>query len=105
MERLAELGVTTGCATGPARYCPHDSVTRAQMATFLTRAFDLDPASSFGFVDTEGNTHVASIDALAAAGVTAGCATGPPGTAPTIRLPGLRWPRSSPGLSPPVRCR
>ena len=71
------LGVTTGCAAGPARYCPHDSVTRAQMATFLTRAFDLGAASSFGFVDTEGNTHAASIDALAAAGVTAGCAAGP----------------------------
>ena len=77
VERLAVLGVTTGCATGPARYCPHDSVTRAQMATFLTRAFDLGAASSFGFVDTEGNTHAASIDALAAAGVTAGCATSP----------------------------
>ena len=77
VERLAVLGVTTGCAAGPARYCPHDSVTRAQMATFLTRAFDLGAASSFGFVDTEGNTHAASIDALAAAGVTAGCATGP----------------------------
>ena len=77
VERLAVLGVTTGCATGPARYCPHDSVTRAQMATFLTRAFDLGAASSFGFVDTEGNTHAASIDALAVAGVTAGCATGP----------------------------
>ena len=47
------------------------------MATFLTRAFDLGAASSFGFVDTEGNTHAASIDALAAAGVTAGCATSP----------------------------
>ena len=78
VERLAELGVTTGCATGPARYCPHDSVTRAQMATFLTRAFDLGAAASFGFVDTEGNTHAASIDALAAAEVTAGCATSPP---------------------------
>ena len=77
VERLAVLGVTTGCATGPARYCPHDSVTRAQMATFLTRAFDLGAAPSFGFVDTEGNTHAASIDALAAAGVTAGCAAGP----------------------------
>ena len=77
VERLAVLGVTTGCAAGPARYCSHDSVTRGQMATFLTRAFDLGAASSFGFVDTEGNTHAASIDALAAAGVTAGCATSP----------------------------
>ena len=45
VERLAELGVTAGCATGPARYCPHDSVTRAQMATFLTRAVTTGPLS------------------------------------------------------------
>jgi len=53
-------------------------VTRAQMATFLTRAFGLEPAPSFGFVDVEGKTHTPSIDALAGAGVTVGCATGPP---------------------------
>ncbi len=77
VERLAVLGVTLGCATEPARYCPSDSVTRGQMATFLTRAFALEPAPPFGFVDIEGNTHTVSIDALAAAGVTLGCATGP----------------------------
>ena len=77
VERLAVLGVTAGCATGPARYCPDDSVTRGQMATFLTRAFDLESAPSFGFVDISGSAHSAGIDALAGAGVTAGCATGP----------------------------
>ena len=79
VERLAELGVTAGCATGPARFCPHEPVTRAQMATFLQRAWELADAeaSGAGFVDTGGNTHEASIDALWAAGITAGCATGP----------------------------
>ena len=77
VERLAVLGVTAGCDTSPLRYCPNESVTRAQMATFLARAFDLEPSSPFGFVDIEGNTHAASIDALAGAGVTAGCTTGP----------------------------
>ena len=77
VERLAVLDVTAGCATSPARYCPNDSVTRAQMAAFLTRALGLELAPSFGFVDVAGNTHAASIDALAGAGVTAGCATGP----------------------------
>ena len=47
------------------------------MATFLARAFDLGAAASGGFTDTAGNTHEAAIDALAAAGVTAGCRTGP----------------------------
>ena len=77
VERLAELGVTAGCATAPERYCPHRSVTRGQMATFLGRAYGLADADPAGFVDTGGGTHEASIDALYAAGVTAGCATGP----------------------------
>ena len=77
LETLADLGVTAGCATGPLRFCPQEAVTRAQMASFLVRAFDLDEAPTAGFVDTAGNTHEANIDALAAGRVTAGCATGP----------------------------
>jgi len=37
INRLAEAGVTGGCASG--RYCPEASVTREQMAAFLHRAF------------------------------------------------------------------
>ena len=77
VEALADLGVTEGCATSPSRYCPHNTVTRAQMATFLSRAFDLDTAPQFGFVDTAGNAHEASIDSLATSGITSGCATNP----------------------------
>ena len=76
-DRLAALGVTAGCATGPLRFCPDESVTRAQMATFLVRAFNLEAASEAGFADTAGNTHAASIDAVATARITAGCKTGP----------------------------
>ena len=77
VERLAELRITLGCATGPARYCPDDPVSRAQMATFLVRAFDFEPAQVAGFADTAGSSHAGNIDALAAAGITAGCATEP----------------------------
>ena len=78
IERFAEMGVTSGCATDPLRYCPDKPVTRAQMATFLVRAFALEPAGAAGFVDVDdGGTHDAGIDALAAAGVTSGCATDP----------------------------
>ena len=77
VERLAELEVTAGCATGPLRFCPDEVVTRGQMATFLVGAFGLEESPAAGFADTGGNTHAGSIDALAAAGVTAGCATGP----------------------------
>ena len=77
VEALADVGVTKGCATGPLRFCPEESVTRAQMASFLVRAFGLEAAGSAGFADTAGSTHEANIDALAAGRVTAGCATGP----------------------------
>jgi hypothetical protein len=40
IEQLAVEGITTGC--GPDIYCPKDSVTRAQMAVFLARAFELE---------------------------------------------------------------
>ncbi|MCC6366410.1 MAG: S-layer homology domain-containing protein [Bryobacterales bacterium] len=37
VQKLRELGVTQGCASG--RFCPEDPVTREQMAVFLVRAF------------------------------------------------------------------
>ena len=44
IERLAQAGITTGC-NPPAntRFCPTSSVTRAEMATFLTRGLGLAP--------------------------------------------------------------
>ena len=55
VERLAELEVTVGCRTEPLRYCPDSAVSRAQMATFLVRAFKLETdVPSAGFADTCG---------------------------------------------------
>ncbi len=76
-DRLADLGVTRGCGSEPLRYCPDEPVTRAQMASFLTRAFQLERALSAGFVDTDDSGHIAHIDALAAAGITQGCSVDP----------------------------
>ena len=74
VERLAELGITNGCAVEPpARFCGDEPVTRAQMAAFLTRAFQLAPAAAAGFDDTAGSVHSADIDSLFAAGITVGC--------------------------------
>ncbi|MBI5842456.1 MAG: S-layer homology domain-containing protein [Chloroflexi bacterium] len=39
IEQLANEGITSGCGNGA--YCPDSSVTRAQMAVFLVRAFNL----------------------------------------------------------------
>ena len=77
VERLAELGVTVGCRTEPLRFCPDQTVNRARMATFLVRAFDLESADPAGFVDIEGSSHEAGINALAAADITVGCSQDP----------------------------
>ncbi len=39
IEQLANEGITSGCAVG--QYCPDSPVTRAQMAVFLVRMFNL----------------------------------------------------------------
>jgi parallel beta-helix repeat protein len=39
IDRMAALGITAGCTT--TSYCPLGAVTRAQMAVFLVRAFNL----------------------------------------------------------------
>ena len=77
VERLATLGVTHGCATDPARFCPHDYVDRDQMASFLARAFQLGEGTPTGFTDIGNNPHTAAIEATTAAGLTRGCATDP----------------------------
>ena len=41
IEQLYIEGITGGCASGPLRYCPEASVTRAQMAVFIVRTFGL----------------------------------------------------------------
>jgi hypothetical protein len=74
IEAIAVAGITVGC-NPPAnnRYCPDDAVTRAQMATFLTRALQLEPSDTNRFTDDNGNVHEGSIEAIAAAGITLGC--------------------------------
>ena len=80
VERLADLGITHGCATEPARFCPEDPVTRAQMASFLSRAFGLEAPEGppeVEFSDVGEGVHTDSIYALAASGITVGCASEP----------------------------
>jgi uncharacterized protein YkwD len=74
VAKIWRRGVTAGCSA--TAYCPRDHVTRAQMATFLVRAFDIPASSSRRFSDLGRSTHAANINALAAAGVTVGCGRG-----------------------------
>jgi hypothetical protein len=41
IDRMAVLNITLGCSPDHLMYCPNDSVTRAQMAAVLVRAFNL----------------------------------------------------------------
>ena len=68
---IAGRGITTGC--GASRFCPTDSVSRGQMATFLSRALDLPPAGADHFDDDENSAHESNINRIAAAGITTGC--------------------------------
>ena len=74
---LAAQGITAGCA--PGSFCPDTPVTRAQMASFLARALELDPAQQpAGFTDVDPQSaHATNIDALHASGITAGCTQQP----------------------------
>ena len=66
-------GITAGCGSG--RFCPDASVTRAQMALFLVRAFAIPPATGPDhFSDDNGQTGESAINALFEAGITGGCA-------------------------------
>lgn len=39
IEQLAREGITGGCSSSTPKYCPTDTLTRDQMAVFLTRTF------------------------------------------------------------------
>ena len=76
IERLAELGVTAGCGDGRG-FCPDDTVSRAQMAVFLSRAYDLPDGPDPGFADVPADAwYAADVARLAASGITLGCDDG-----------------------------
>jgi hypothetical protein len=74
INAIAQASITSGCGGG--RYCPGTVVSRGEMATFLTRALGLPPASRDYFRDDNGTLHEPSINSLAQAGITTGCTSG-----------------------------
>jgi hypothetical protein len=74
INALADAEITLGCARD--RFCPDEPVTRAEMATFLTRALRLpSAANAFPDVDT-ASSHPASIGAVAGRRITTGFGDG-----------------------------
>jgi hypothetical protein len=80
IEQLATAGLTQGCGGG--KYCPEDSVTRAQMAIFLLRAwygtaYTPPPATGTVFSDVPKSAFAAAwIEQLVKEGITGGCGDG-----------------------------
>lgn len=83
VARLYAAGITGGCSFSPFKYCPEDSVTRAQMAVFLLRGIhtssnvppDIGAGTGFGDV-SPGYWSAAWIKQLATEGITTGCGNG-----------------------------
>jgi glucose/arabinose dehydrogenase len=76
VERIAQLGISTGYADGTFR--PLSPTSRGEMALFLMRALDLAPRSHAGtFTDVAaGAFFTEAVEAIAAAGITNGCGGG-----------------------------
>lgn len=74
INKVAAAGITAGC-NPPAndRFCPEQSLTRAQFATFIVRADDISHTSTDYFTDDDGHVLENAINALAEAGITQGC--------------------------------
>lgn len=75
IEWLAMRDITRGCnPPSNTKFCPDGTVTRGQMAAFLTRALNLPAASDAGFHDvSSSHRFYDDINRLAAAGITRGC--------------------------------
>jgi hypothetical protein len=80
IDALAESGIANGITA--TRFGTGNAASRAEMASFIDRAFDTLPTGAAWFDDT-GGTHAPAIDRLAANGITAGCAAGPTQFCPT----------------------
>ena len=74
IEAIAEAGITQGC-NPPVndRYCPERTVTRGQMAVFISRALSLPDTANNYFNDDNGHIFEGGINRLRAAGITQGC--------------------------------
>jgi hypothetical protein len=92
VEQLYRDGVTWGCALSPLRFCPDNSLTRAEVAVFLLRArhgksYLPPPATGRVFADVPASHWAAAwIERLYAEGLTAGCGVNPRSYCPEGRV-------------------
>ena len=55
IEELYRQNITTGCSANPLKFCPDGTVSRAEMAAFLVRSFDLPLVAQQSINSTSGN--------------------------------------------------
>ncbi len=74
IEWLYSAGITKGC-NPPVNdmFCPNDNLTRGQLAAMINRALDLPATTEDFFTDDDDSVFENDINAVAAAGITAGC--------------------------------
>ena len=71
VNRLAAAGLTQGCGAG--RYCGDDTISRGEMAAFLSRAKNLPDSTTDHFVDDNTSIFEPGINKVADARITLGC--------------------------------
>lgn len=71
IHKIWRAGLTYGC--GGTTYCPERTLTRGEMAAFLTRALNLPATSRDYFDDDDGAWYETSANAMYEAGITRGC--------------------------------
>lgn len=75
IQKIYEAGITYGC-NPPTNdmFCPQRSITRGEMAAFISRTLGLtDQTGSLPYDDVAGNTFEADIDRVVTAGIGFGC--------------------------------
>jgi hypothetical protein len=71
---LSGMGITVGCNPPTNdRFCPNATVTRGELAAFLTRALGLPATAHDAFTDDDTSIFANDIDRLAGAGIARGC--------------------------------
>lgn len=74
IEYIAAEGITNGCNPPTNdRYCPERTVTRAEMAAFLSRSTKVPRRAKQTFNDVANSVFATEIAKIAAAGITSGC--------------------------------
>lgn len=75
IQRAVADGILTGCNPPKNdRFCPDRPVTRGELAVMLVRAIDAPSGQGDHYSDDNGHLAEGAIEALAAKGVTRGCA-------------------------------